>query len=88
MAPRNGQRRSGFRPERLAWHLFSIGIIGLMLLVLLVSVQSLGDPDPAVEAAPVERARAPTVEPLEEPGREHSAVGRGEAPTDRIFATR
>jgi hypothetical protein len=88
MAPRNGPRRSGFSPEQIAWHLFSVGIIGLMLLVLLITVQSLGDPDPSVESAPVERARAPSGESRNEPDRDQSAVGRGLAPADRIVAAR
>ena len=87
MAPWNGQRRAGFTAEQIAWHVFSVSIIGLMLIVLLVSVQSLGEPNPSVEALPIERATAPKRDPHDESGREHWAVGRGPAPIDRLLAT-
>ncbi len=85
MAPRNGQRGSRFTSEQVVWYALRVAIIGLLLLVLLISVQSLGDPHPSVEAVPVERARAPLGEPS---ARDHSAVGRGQTPTDRSVAIR
>lgn len=88
MAPRNGQRRTTFTPEQIAWHVFSVGIIALMLLVLLVSVESLGDPKPSVDGAPIERATAPKIERPVGPARDHSAVGRDFAPADRVIAAR
>jgi hypothetical protein len=83
MAPRNGQRRTTFTPEQIAWHLFSVGLIGLMLLVLLVSVESLGDPKPSVDGTPIERATAPRIERHDAPTREGGGGHPPAPPRDR-----
>jgi hypothetical protein len=79
MDPFSGQRWSAFTPERIAWHMFTVGVLALLLLVLIVSVESLGDP-PSVEAAPPETTEAP----VEARRTEHGANGpvRDDATTD------
>jgi len=49
---------SAFSPERVAWTMFTVGVLGLLLRVLIVSVDALGDP-PAPDVAPPPRAEAP-----------------------------
>jgi membrane fusion protein (multidrug efflux system) len=46
-----GQRWTEVWPERVAWHLFTVGVLGVLLLILLVSVRSLGEPIPPPGAA-------------------------------------
>jgi len=58
MDPFTGQRWSEFKPERIAWHMFTVGVLALLLIVLLISVETLGDP-PTVDSAPPAGARAP-----------------------------
>ena len=62
MDPIIGNRWFAVTPERIAWHAFTLGILALLLLVLLVSVQSLGEPRPGVDAPPPERATRPEPE--------------------------
>ena len=60
MNPFEGQRQLEIRAEQVVWHLVSVGIIGLLLLVLLVSVSLIDERaaagrDPATQMArPVE----------------------------------
>jgi RND family efflux transporter MFP subunit len=73
MDPFSGQRWNEVRPEQIGWHLFTVGVLGLMLLVLLVSVQSLGEP-PSIETGPPMRTAIPVeVEPVQERSR-HSTL--------------
>jgi hypothetical protein len=47
----SGKRSPGEWPERLAWHVFSVGVLGLLLVVLLIAVESLGEWPPAADGA-------------------------------------
>jgi multidrug efflux pump subunit AcrA (membrane-fusion protein) len=72
--PFAGQRWYEIEPAHIAWHAFSVGILGLMLLILIVSVESLGEPEASVGAGPSDRIAVPVeVEPLSR-SREHSRV--------------
>jgi len=43
--------------ERLAWHVFTLGVLGLLLLVLQVSVDQLGEPPSSADVgAPIRTA--------------------------------
>lgn len=63
----NGNRWYDELGERLAWHLFTLSVLGLLLLVLLISVEHLGE-RPSVDAASPIRTAVP-VEPESEPVR-------------------
>ncbi len=43
----------GHMPVRFAWYLFAVGLLGLLLLVLIVSANTLGEPP--VAAGPAQR---------------------------------
>lgn len=74
MDPFAGQRWRGVRLEHLAWHAFSGGVLGLLLLILLVSVNSLGEPVASVKAGPPAQIAVPVeIEPVER-GRDHTRV--------------
>lgn len=56
MDPFSGQRWSTITPERIAWHAFTVGVLALLLVVLLVSVEILGDARAVGSPAPVQSA--------------------------------
>ncbi len=61
MDPCFGHRWLEGLPERVAWQVFKVGILGLLLMLLLIIVNSLGDSPSAGDAGPPREA-APTIE--------------------------
>ncbi len=64
--------------ERLAWHLFTLGVLGLLLLVLLISVDRLGEP-PSIGAGPPMRTAIPVESEVEQSRSRHSHSRRSSA---------
>jgi multidrug efflux pump subunit AcrA (membrane-fusion protein) len=69
--PFAGQRWNNAWPERIAWHVFTIGVLGLLLLVLLISIDSLGERTANAESI---RAAIPVRVEAVEPRTSHSSV--------------
>jgi len=63
--PFTGRNQFEYWHERIAWHLFTVGVLGLLLLVLLISIKGLGELQPSVDAAPPTRVATPAnTEPI------------------------
>jgi multidrug efflux pump subunit AcrA (membrane-fusion protein) len=69
--PFAGQRWYDVWPERIAWHVFTVGVLGLLLLVLLISIDSLGE---RTAKADTVRAAIPVQVESVEPRSRHSSI--------------